>query len=313
MPVSECFGVLLLMTFLCAHTVAQDAKPWPLPPSGSPIQLDDAFYANAHPYLDWPLEQLTGSLPELKALQPAPNQQRLPVILQNMGRTVDDFVHSIVDLIAHEDVTQEKLDAKGKIKAKERVQDDYLILHHGNEWGASAEYRMDDKGNRLRPIGLEKGYLVTSGFALSCISFATVVQPQSRFRYLGDEKLGSRETYVLAFAHKPGQASFTTVFRGAGGQDVEMVTQGILWVDKNRLQILRMRSDLLAPNTEIGLDQLTTEVTFDEVRLQDVPNPLWLPIDVNVYMEINKQEYRNVHHYMNYRRYRVSVKIGAPQ
>ena len=282
------------------------------PPGLALADASNAVYANAHPYLDWPLEQLTGRIPELKTLQPAPNQQQLPVILQNMGRSVDDFVHNIVDLIAHEDVTQEKLDAKGKIKAKERVQDDYLILHHGYEWGASAEYRMDDKGNRLGPIGLEKGYLVTSGHALSSIAFSTVAQPQSRFRFLGEEKIGSQDAYVLGFAQRP-EATFTTVMAGTGGNEVEMLMQGILWVDKNRFQILRMRSDLLAPNAEIGLDRLTTEVAFEEVRLQDVPKPLWLPITVSVYMEINKEKYRNLHHYTKYRRYRVSVKIGAPQ
>jgi VWFA-related protein len=271
------------------------------------------YYANAHPYLDLPLAQLVDHIPELKTLQPASDQQELPVILQKMGRSVDDFVRNIGDLIAHEDVTQEKLNEKGGIRAKQRVQDNYLILHHGYEWGASAEYRMDDKGNRLGPVGLEKGYLVTAGHALSCISFSTVAQAQSRFRYLGEEKIGSRETYVLGFAQKPGEVTFTTVMRGTGGTEPDMLTQGILWVDKNNFQIIRMRSDLLAPENEIGLDQLTTEVTFAEVQLQDVPNPLWLPNDVDVSMEIKKQKFHNVHHYTNYRRYRVSVKIGAPQ
>jgi len=226
---------------------------------------------------------------------------------------VDDFVRNIGDLIAHEDVTQEKLNEKGGIRAKHRVQDNYLILHHGYEWGASAEYRMDDKGNRLGPVGLEKGYLVTAGNALSCISFSTVAQAQSKFRYLGEEKIGSRETYVLGFAQKPGEVTFTTVMSATGGTEADMLTQGILWVDKNNLQIVRMRSDLLAPQSEIGLDELTTEVTFAEVQLQDVPNPLWLPSDVAVSMEIKKQKFHNVHHYTNYRRYRVSVRIGAPQ
>jgi VWFA-related protein len=271
------------------------------------------YYANAHPYLDLPLAQLVDRIPELKTLQPVPDQQELPAILQKMGRSVDDFVRNIGDLIAHEDVTQEKLNENGGIRAKQRVQDNYLILHHGYEWGASAEYRMDDKGNRLGPVGLEKGYLVTAGHALSCISFSTVAQSQSRFRYLGEEKIGSRETYVLGFAQKPGEVTFTTVMRGTGGTEPDMLTQGILWVDKNNFQIIRMRSDLLAPENEIGLDQLTTEVTFAEVQLQDVPNPLWLPNDVDVSMEIKKQKFHNVHHYTNYRRYRVSVKIGAPQ
>lgn len=76
---------------------------------------------------------------------------------------MDDFARNIRDLIADEDVTQEKLNAKGRVEEKERVRDNYLILHHGREWGASAEYRMDNKGTRLEQIGLEKGYLVTSG------------------------------------------------------------------------------------------------------------------------------------------------------
>ncbi len=138
------------------------------------------------------------------------------MILQKMGQSVDNFVRDIGDLLAHEDVTQEKLNAKGDIKAKERVQDNYLILHHGYGWGASAEYRMDEKGNRLGRVGLEKGYLVTAGYALSCISFSTVAQAQSKFRYLGEEKIGSRETYVLGFAQKPGEVTFTTVMTGTG-------------------------------------------------------------------------------------------------
>ncbi len=199
------------------------------PPGAAPADASRAVYTNAHPYLDWPLAQLTEHIPELQAIQPAPDQQELSMILQKMGRTVDGFVRDIGDLIAHEDVTQERLNAAGKIKTKERVQDNYLILHHGYEWGATAEYRMDDNGNHLGAIGLEKGYLVTSGYALSCISFSTVAQSQLKFRYLGEEKIGSRETYVLGFAQKPGEVTFTTVMRGTGGTEADMLTQGILW------------------------------------------------------------------------------------
>jgi VWFA-related protein len=208
------------------------SRPWPTEKfaaeseSAAPADSSDqSNYANAHTYVDLPLAQLVERIPELKTLQPAPDQQELPVILQKVGRRVDDFMRDVGDLIAHEDVTQERLNAQGRIQAKERVQDNYLILHHGYEWGASAEYRMDDKGNHLRPIGLEKGYLVTSGQALSCISFSTVAQSQSKFRYLGEEKIDSRETYVLGFAQQPGEATFFTTMTGTGGTDVDMLTQ----------------------------------------------------------------------------------------
>jgi VWFA-related protein len=278
-----------------------------------PVLNDESDFADAHPYMDEPVAQLVDRIPELKTLQPAPDQQELSLILRKMGGRVEEFARDIGDLIAHEDVLQEKWNAKGKIEAKHQVQDEYLILHHGQEWGASSEFRMDEKGNRIEPIGLEKGYLVTAGFAMNSIGFATGAQSQSNFRYLGEEKLGSRETAVLGFAQQPGEAMFVTTMKGAGGADVDMLTQGILWLDKNSFQIVRMRTDLLAPNKEIRLERQTTEVTFGEVQLPDVPNPLWLPSVVEVYMEIGGHKFHNVHHYTNYRRYRVSVKIGASQ
>jgi VWFA-related protein len=295
------------------------SQPWPVEKFAAASQSlagdtnTQTDPAHVHSYFDEPLAQLVERIPRLKGLQPVPAQHEVSVILQKMGRSVDDFVRDVGDLIANEDVTQEKLNANGTIRAKERVQDSYLVLHHGYEWGASAEYRMDEKGNRLGPIGLEKGYLVTSGHALSCISFSTLAQAQSKFRYLGEEKIDSRETYVMGFAQQPGVATFTTTMTGTGGPDVDMLTQGILWVDKNSFQIVRMRSDLLAPNNEIRIDHLTTEVSFREVQLQDVPNALWLPSDVDVYIEIGKQKFHNIHRYTNYRRYRVSVKVGDPR
>jgi len=269
--------------------------------------------ANAGTYIDAPVAQLVERVPELKTLQPAPDQQELPLILQKMGQSEDGFARDVGDLIAHEYVTEEKLTGKGDIAAKSNFQDNYLILYHGNEWGANAEYRMDDKGHRLRPIGLESGYLVTSGYALSSIGFSTAVQSQSKFRYLGEGEMDSRETFVLGFVQKPGESTFLTTMSLNGSAAMDVLTQGILWVDKNSFQIIRMRTDLLAQRNGIRLDQLTTVVTFFGVHLQDIAKPLWLPSDVDVYLTIDNRKFRTVQHYTNYRRYRVSVKIGAPQ
>ena len=84
-------------------------------------------------------------------------------------------------------------------------------------------------------------------------------------------------------------------------------------------QIIRMRTDLLAPIQQIALDTQTTEVTFSKMDLRDVAGPLWLPSEVKVH-QIFKQvdakrgkttqvEYRNDHHYTDYERFRVSIKM----
>ena len=63
-------------------------------------------YANAHSYVEQPSQQLVKLIPELKHLQPAPDQQALPEILHKTGLRVNDFFSNIVDLVAHEKITQ---------------------------------------------------------------------------------------------------------------------------------------------------------------------------------------------------------------
>jgi hypothetical protein len=271
--------------------------------------------AQAHPYLEEPLKRLVKLIPELRGMRPATNQLALPMILEGTGKKVDEFFDNLVDLIAQEEIKQ------ARWNKSELVRDNYLILRHGNRSRANIEeFRMDEKGNRLDDLGLDKGFFVTTGFALSSVHFSRALQWDSRFLYLGDQKIDERETYVVGFAQLPSQATNAITLRGQRGNTVRMLSQGIVWVDKANFHILRMRTDLLARQPEIGLDEQTTKIKFSEVRLLDDGAPLWLPRDVDVYIRLTKvlnrtseETFQNRHRYKNYRRYRVSARIVAPQ
>jgi hypothetical protein len=252
-----------------------------------PIQQEDSraqnYYANAHPYLEEPLDKLRKRIPELGKIHPADDSQQLPAILQNTARNVDTFFRDIVDIIANERIIQERLDGRGLVMASARVRDNYLILRHLNAARADIiEYRMDDHGNRMDHPGLNEGYFATLGFALSCNYFSTAFQPELKFRYLGDQKVGPQDSYVVAFAQQPAKATLFVTMAGRGGTRVPMLIQGVAWVGKANFQIIRMRMDLLAPRPEIGLQQLTTVVTLGKVQLLDLATPLWLPKEVKV-------------------------------
>lgn len=128
-----------------------------------PIQQEDSpeqnYYANAHPYLEESLDTLRKRIPELGKIHPADDLQQLPGILQKTASNVDSFFRDIVDVIANEKITQERLDSIGLVMASERVPDNYLILRHLNAARADiVEYRMDDQGNRMDHPGLNEGY-----------------------------------------------------------------------------------------------------------------------------------------------------------
>jgi hypothetical protein len=316
-------AALAILVYLSAPSIVRSRRPQADNSSKKP-------YANTHsdferhaaegaPYLEQPLKQLVKHIPELKGIRPADDESPLlPTILRNTGERVDEFFDNAVDLVANEEIKQERI---GIATSRDRIHDDYLIVRLGKGQDADFdEFRMDAKGNRIDAAGLGRGFLVTSGFALICSHFSTALQWDSRFRYLGEQKIAGRDAYVVAFSQLPGQASQTITLSGPRGTAAHILTQGIAWVDKENFHILRMRTDLLAPRPDIGLDEQTTKVDFSEVRLADLASPLWLPVDVNVYVKLGKipdrpmdEAFRNEHHYTNYRHYHVSTKIVTPQ
>lgn len=282
----------------------------------APAQIVDttgqSYFADAHPYLEEPIEQLIQEIPELKGLEPAEDQDELPMILRGTGRTVEAFFKDIVNVVAHEEVVEERINRKGKTTASQQQRYDYLIVIHRDENPPRVdEYRMDANGNPAEQKGLANGYSITSGFALKCIHFLPALQWDSTFRYLGDQKVDGKDMYVVAFAQRPGRSTVTANAIGIWGS-VILLVQGIAWVDRGTFQILRMRTDLLAPRSDIGLEQQTTLLRLDKVQLPDVPKPLWLPSEVQVTVRFQGQYFRNEHRYPEYKQFRVSSKIVAP-
>lgn len=292
------------------------------PTSG--IEGEQSYYANAHPYIEEPLKQLTKRIPQLKDLKPARNQDQLPEILEKAGSQVDDFFRHITDLTAREEISlirlkQDRPYTQPELSG-EHVHDSYLILRHGSAGHVEIiEYRTDAKGGSYDQVVIQKGFLVTSGFALSCNYFSTGFQSESIFRYFGDQKIGQHDTYVVGFAQQPDKATLTVKTRGRSGAAEHMLVQGVAWIDKSNFQIVRMRTDLLAPRKDVGVNQQTTEVMFTKVQLADFATPLWLPASVKVFVEFTTHSgdvdeffelsYKNEHRYSDYQRYRVSAKV----
>src|SRR5438445_11124362 len=79
------------------------------------------------------------------------------------------------------------------------------------------ESRLDLKGNPVElPRGRVRGqgvfapaFRISSGFASSTFHFATSFQSDSTFRYVGDERIGNQNTFVVAFAQRPSDAAIT--------------------------------------------------------------------------------------------------------
>jgi len=279
------------------------AKPQVIYPDGQ------SYYENARPLLDYPLPDILRANPELQGLEPASSQDALAMILDKAGKMTEDLMESMPNLVSHEDVRQEKLRASGKVQEHRQDEFDYMILVHRQGGQISLEeYRAGPGGSSLAVNGLEEGYMLSQGFASAWLHFLPAVQQAARFRYLGQQTDGGFRCYVVAFAQKPGWATITGRV-AHGGRLARILYQGMAWIDEASFRIVRLRTDLLAPRPDIGLDRQTTELHLGETRLPQMVSPLWLPQEVIVTTAMDEQHLRNVHRYSSYRLFKVETKI----
>jgi hypothetical protein len=283
-----------------------------------------------------PIAELQLTVPELSGLKPAPDQDGLAALLGKVGEKMVDIARNTPNLISHEIVTTSRQGA-----AEVSREYNYLILTRveGTKDALLNEFRVDiksgdkfqtedSKNDSAAPSELtppspgssdhaeassQSGQPPTSqGFATSWVYFYPLTQPQSTFRYLGEQKVNGQHTLVLAFAQKPQAVRTPGLFRSEGNT-VPMFFQGVAWFDASDLRLLRLRTDLLAPIPEVSLHRVTADIQFLPTRIAEVPSLLFLPHEVTVTSEVNGSTLRENHKYSDYRLFRSRSRILPAQ
>ncbi len=164
--------------------------------------------------------------------------------------------------------------------------------------------------------------MLTRGFAAASLHFHPWLRSDSAFRYLGEQVVDGRETYVIAFAQRPGWAHISgrvitsevnPITQSVRERSVLVLIQGIAWIDPQGFRCIRIRTDLLAPRLDVKLGRQITDIYFGEVHFQQIAAPLWLPREVIVTSEWRGRTFRNRHRYRDFKLFTVEAKIGPVQ
>jgi hypothetical protein len=258
-----------------------------------------AIYAKARTVVEMTAEELRRDYPkECGDLEFDDNQAELNTLLKKTGACVEALFRDIPNTSSKEQVRRERLRKDGSVDNASTQDYFYLVLP--GKTGLWEEIRTDDKGRPLPDTRMPGSSFLTSGHAGLAVFLHPLYQESSRFRVLGKQR-AKPNAWVIAFAQKPEDG------RPAGRFESELMMttarimyQGLAWIDPGTHQILRMRTDLLAPRDDVLLARQTTEIWYQEVRFADVPQVFRLPREVLVTTDLNGQTYRNRHRYSDY-------------
>ena len=261
------------------------------------------------------IDYLHRPVPELKDMVPAKDQAPLDSLLGAVGKNVEAYFRNFPNTVSLEMIHQEKITRRGKPGETLDQKFHYLCLMPTEESDVGFnEYRANLSGEAGQPKGLTDGYMLTSGFASASLIFHPLFQADSLFKYLGQQKVNGRDTFVIAYAQRPEKARVNGLFK-MGATSMPTFSQGLAWVDAGNYQIIRMRTDLLRPLPDVRLDKETTEIEFGENHFKSMAEGFWLPRDVTVTVSWNGRSLRNRHEYTDFKLFSVGAteKISKPK
>ncbi|MGO8731974.1 MAG: hypothetical protein ACLQVM_04170 [Terriglobia bacterium] len=248
-------------------------------------------------FMDLTPAELAKEVHELKHLTSADDQAMLPMILQRVGETVVDFFDNFSNTTCLERISSTVDTIPQVIPLHYDGRFNYVaLIRPGQKEALLQEFRTDSKGEP----GKLGGAVVTSGFVSLISHFRPVYQGDSRFRYLGRELVKGLNTYVLAFAQRPGvarQAEYVKFSDKAGF----VLVQGVAWIDPVSFRVLRLRTEIQQPELNVGLSKETTEVEYSRVTFKQGLKTLWLPREVTVSGQLGQYVFSNQHRYSQYR------------
>jgi tetratricopeptide (TPR) repeat protein len=269
-------------------------------------------YQPARSVLELSPADMVEMMPELKGLQPAADQRLLPGLLRRVGRVVQALFHAFPNTMSQEDIRHQYQGSRGEMEDLNSAKFEYLMLTREERWGMGlTEHRANQDQPNLP--NKPRGPVSTAGFASTPLFFHPAYQDGSDYRYLGRQRVDGRPTRVLAFAQRLGSGTILSRFVSAR-RSLPLLIQGVVWVDATDHRILRMRTELLRIPEEHGLSQQTTLIRFGEAYFKELGSRMWLPQDVSVTIGWKGRTFRNIHHYSDFRLFRVEAedKLKGP-
>ncbi|MGE5206416.1 MAG: hypothetical protein ACM3PW_12440 [Chlamydiota bacterium] len=202
-------------------------------------------------------------------------------------------------------VTQEKLNPKGKIEAKQESTFDYLtILTSAGGNLSLSESRLPVKQGKQ--VDKNVPLLVSNGFATLFLVFHPYYKGSFQFSALGDDVVAGQKLVRVGFRHIPGTRSpMAMVLRG---REYPLDLEGTAWIDPASGAIAKITAGLESGLPDLGLQQLQTEVQFAPVSFRDVAGASWFPVVATIDVETPKQHWRNIHRFTDYKRFSVSTE-----
>ncbi len=230
-------------------------------------------------------------------------------LLTRTGDQMVKFVDQFSEVKCTEHVTQERFGKDNKVERKSESTYDYLVIlsNVGGELSLDeSRLEVHTPGKPHKDKNQSMPLLVSNGFATLFLIFHPYYSNSFNFTALGDELVDGRALTKVHFAHIPNTRSVAAL--AVRGKEYPLDLSGTAWIDPQSGLIARIQAGVTSEVEDIGMKALRSDVQFAPVRFDGKASDTWFPLHASVDVETNRQHWRNIHNFSDYKQFSVSTE-----
>ena len=272
-------------------------KAKPIQPSSSPKALP-ADVVNANPF-DWRPPGVDDFQPWVDPDVACP----LADVLRGAGRRMEEFVGNLEKFSATERVEHQAIDATGSKKSPEVREFNYVVTVKRTSRGV---FLMDEYRNGSSDPEQFPARIATQGMPAIALLFHPGLATDFDFVCEGLGGQDGRPAWLVHFVQRPDRPGRILAYE-AGGRYSSAPLKGRAWIDPGTLQVLRIETELVHPLPEVALTSQHIAIAYQPVPFPRREQKLWLPKDVELYVERRGRRYYRRHTFRDFQLFSVDT------
>jgi tetratricopeptide (TPR) repeat protein len=228
-------------------------------------------------------------------------------VLEMAGERVRELVDSMSQFSAIEDLLHEQLDRSGNPLTKETRKYDYVASITEDLPGFLA---VDEYRNNRGALPNFPDHISTQGFMAAALIFHPDMQENFDLTCEGLGQWHGNATWLVHFRQRDDKPKQLEDYIEQD-QTYGVSQKGRAWINSDNFQIVRVESELVNSVQRLTVQHQIAE--YGPVKFQKKNVQLWLPQNVDLFLEINRHRYYRRHSFDHYMLFSVNAeqKSGA--
>lgn len=234
----------------------------------------------------------------------------LPKILDSAGKSAAQLVTDLQQFTANEKYESVEIKHDQNLEKTETQTFKYLVFIDNPRPDVINVQEMRDSGVNVEDM---PGQFADSDAALALV-FHPILQGDFEWSCEGLGEWKDKPAWIVRFEQRDDRPNRLATFRN-GLDTYTLPLKGLAWVSQNGGQVMHLEADLAKPVTAAKLQRQHFVIDYKPVVFKQHRVTLWLPENVDVYMEYRGHYTHHYHHFSDFKLFWTGAtqKIGQPK